>query len=55
MAGGLGRGLVVGVGVLIVGVNHSLPSNLPLSVRLDREILVYIQIAFGITRNLTDV
>lgn len=46
---GLGRGLVVGVGVLIVGVNHSLPSNLPLSLRLDRGILVYIQIAFGIT------
>lgn len=57
LAGGfwIGRGLVVGVGVLIVGVNHSSLSDLALSVRRDRWILVYIQTAFGITRNQTDV
>lgn len=47
---GLGRGIVVGVVVLIVGVNPSVLSNLALRFRLDGWILVYIQIVFGIKR-----
>lgn len=47
---GLGRGFVVGVVVLIVGVNPSSLSDLALRFRLDDWILVYIQIVFGIKR-----
>lgn len=57
LAGGywIGRGLVCRLGVLIVGVNHSSLSDFALRLRLDCWILVYIQIAFGITQNQTDV
>lgn len=51
----MGRGFVDRVVVLNVRVNSLLLSDFALRFRPDRWILVYIQIAFVITRNQTRV